>query len=254
MPTLHPRLYRLRLRVAAVGLVLAMGVVVHGDARAASLRIAPVRIFLSSAASIASMVVENPGDTSVFVQTRAVSWRQVDGESLYTDTDRVTVSPPIFEIPPRQKQVVRLAVRGADALAREETYRVYLSEVFLDGGREASGVRVGLRLGVPVFVAPDDATAEVGFEYRPGCKTAQLVAFNTGRAHTRLRHIDIEAYPAGPRVGEVSRPTYLLAGSSVGWPLTPDGALPASVSLTVDADDGRHQHVLKARPVDDGCG
>ena len=144
MSTLLPRSRRWHLQGAAIALALVASLVIHGVASAASLRISPVRIFLTPADSVASMVVANPGDTPVFVQTQAVSWRQVDGESQYVDTDRVTVSPPIFEIPPRREQVVRLAVRGGPAPTQEETYRVYLSEVFLDGGRTSTGVRVGL--------------------------------------------------------------------------------------------------------------
>ena len=67
------------------------------------------------------------------------------------------MSPAIFTLQPGEKQVVRIALRGAPDPRRERAYRVLVSEVptpQLKTTPDASGFRIALRMDMPLFVAP----------------------------------------------------------------------------------------------------
>src|SRR5215469_11000812 len=141
------------MRAIAVSL-LAMGMLAAaGPAAASSISVAPIRVELSGTKRTAVLTVRNADDAPVVVQARPVAWSQRDGEDQLDDTHDLVVTPPLFTVPGKGQQVLRVALlRDADA-TRELDYRLVLSEVPSSVTPDITGLRVALRITLPVFVA-----------------------------------------------------------------------------------------------------
>jgi fimbrial chaperone protein len=117
-----------------------------------------IRLDLSAGTKTAALTVRNDAQ-EVLVQAEMMLWEQVDGEDRLTPTRDLLVSPAVFTLPPNGSQLVRVALRHVPAdVTRELAYRLILQEVPQPANPDAAGLRVTLRLSVPVFVATAGAT------------------------------------------------------------------------------------------------
>src|ERR1700758_1330809 len=141
------------MRAIALSL-LAVGVLAGPEEAAASaLSVAPIRVELNAATHTAVLTVRNQEDSPVVVQARPAAWSQREGEDQLADTHDLLVTPPIFTVPPRGQQVLRIALLREPDAARELDSRLVLTEVPQAAAPETTGLRVALRITLPVFVA-----------------------------------------------------------------------------------------------------
>lgn len=237
-------------------LAALLAVVLTGTAAASSIRVSPVRLQVDPQRPVTSLAVTNTGDEAIFMQTSTWRWREENGASAYDATDRITVSPPIFEVPPGQRQVVRFAVHEPPQPGLESIYRIYLTEVLPEAGQAGAGggIRMGIRFGVPLFLTPPDAAAELAWRYLVHCGEPRIVGSNQGSAHARVHRLAVAAHPDGGGRTEIERPAYLLPGMEKTWPIADgDGPFPGSVSLTVKDDRGETNLVLDAQGPPTSC-
>lgn len=199
----------------AVSVLVALSLASTGAAAATTLSIAPTRLDLSPERPAAALTVRNDGQAPVLVQVETFAWRASPATSDLEPTRDLLAVPPLLRLAPGEKQIVRVARRSGPLPRVEETYRVLVSEV--PERAQGSGVRLALRLSLPVFVTPPGARAEPRWDLRRQREGLVLAVTNLGDAHLQVHRVRLLA---GGRVLPVDpAPAYVLAGQTHHWPL-----------------------------------
>jgi fimbrial chaperone protein len=189
------------------------------SARGADFGVAPLRVEIPFGVSSATVVLTNNGSEEVLVQSQVLAWSQSQTGDELRDTDEVLVSPPIFKIPPRARQTIRLGLLRKANPSRELTYRLFLQEVPRPKpAGEQGGVAVLLRLSLPVFVKPSAKAAPSLGVHAHTSKGGELklTIQNRGNAHSRAPEVKISA-PDGGLLAVQQLDGYLLAGHARTW-------------------------------------
>jgi P pilus assembly chaperone PapD len=140
--------------------ILLAALAVANFAHASSFNISPIRAELSGAHHTDVMTLTNADDGPVVVEVRVVKWSQDNGADQLDDTRELLVTPPVLQIPGKGEQIIRVALRREPDPTRETTYRVIFQEVPQAATPDFTGLRVALRLSVPIFVAPSRGKAQ----------------------------------------------------------------------------------------------
>ncbi|HXY97170.1 MAG TPA: fimbria/pilus periplasmic chaperone [Steroidobacteraceae bacterium] len=217
---------------AIAATLLAMGVLAAARPAAAStLSVAPIRVELSSATRTAVITVRNQEDAAVVVQARPASWSQHEMQDQLDDTRDLLVTPPLFTVPPKGQQVLRIALLREPDPGRELDYRLVLSEGPSPTATESTGLRVALRITLPVFVSPvARAAPELAWSHSllPD-GTLEVAAHNRGSAHIQILDFEVQDAEKSEHAGAPLRTEgarYLLPGSSAQWQLHPGAGQP----------------------------
>jgi len=224
------------LRRLATLALLVCGVAT-GAPPAGGFTVSPVRLEISPGARAVSLALDNGADRTKTVQVEAFRWTQVDGEDRYEPATELVVNPPLFRIAPGARQIVRAGfLGGAPSLEVESAYRLYLQEV-PDGDEPAPNqLRLLLRIGVPLFLAPlEPARPEPRWNVaRRSDGSLVLEVRNEGRRRMRLERLAVES--AGVASRELSGLSYVLPGQARSWPLPADTQGPLRVAASSDAE------------------
>ncbi len=186
---------------------------------AAALSVSPTRLSLGTGTTTDAVAVRNDGDRPVLVQVETFRWTgPLRTDALESTRDLLAV-PSVFRIAPGARQVIRVALRKPFTGGVEEAYRLLIAEVPEEAGAETGGVRFTLRLSLPVFVTPEDARPRPEWRLRRGAGGYELVLYNAGNAHIRIRGLRLRA-EEGDAVIEPAEPAaYVLAGGEHVWRL-----------------------------------
>jgi fimbrial chaperone protein len=223
------------MRAIAVSL-LAMGVLAAADEAAASaLSVAPIRLELSARSRTAVLTVRNQEDSPVVVQARPAAWSQPQGQEQLDDTHDLLVTPPIFTVPPNGQQVLRIALLREPDPARELDYRLVLSEVPQAAAPETTGLRVALRITLPVFAAAQThAAADLAWSHHwLADGTLEVAAQNRGTAHIQILDFDVQSTGHAVQGLRTETPHYLLPGTLAHWELHPGGGVARDARLVI---------------------
>ncbi|HKY91750.1 MAG TPA: molecular chaperone [Nevskiaceae bacterium] len=197
--------------------------------------VSPVRLDLAPGARATSITLLNDGDLPKTVQVEAFRWTQVDGEDRYEPVTDLVVNPPVFKLSPKGRQVIRAGFRGgAPSGAQEIAYRLYFQELADDTSAFEGGLRMLLRIGVPLFVAPA-STAPATTAWRvigAGTPDAQLEVANHGNTHLRLSSLAV--LDRDGRTFDLPGFAYVLPGQTRRWTLPRDPAPPLRVVAQSD--------------------
>jgi len=164
---------------------------------AADFTILPLRVELDRANRATEVVVRNDETTPLRMQLEAMSWHQdADGKEHYEPSEGLTYFPRVLEIPPGESRIVRLGVRAAP-VTREETYRLFFEQLpppTEDPAPAGARLRILLRVGVPVFVAPvqPERKAEITRLEMQGGRVRWTVA-NAGNVHFVADRVELVA-------------------------------------------------------------
>lgn len=207
-----------------IGIAGLLGLALFAAAiHAGGFEVNPVRIMLDKKKPTAAITLRNTGEHPVVVQAETLSWTQVDGQNTYAPSRDLLVNPPIFTVQPGKTQVVRVGLDRPVDPRNELAYRLYLREVPPTAALAFSGLRVALRIGLPVFVAPE-APIYPALQWRVR-RTADgalgVEAVNAGNSHIQI--IDLRlALPGNGRDVLTALPhAYLFPGQRGQWTLTP---------------------------------
>lgn len=206
-----------------------------GTAAAGTLGVAPIRVELSPKQNIAVVTVRNQEDSPVTVQARPAAWSQQDEQDQLTDTHDVLVTPPLFTIPARGHQVLRIALLRKPDPSRELDYRLVLSEVPPAKAAEVTGLRIALRITLPIFVAAATRTS-ADLSWHHGWLpdgTLQVDAHNHGAAHIQILDFDVQAADHAAQVLHTGAARYLLPGSAGHWQLRPGANFSPATHITL---------------------
>lgn len=205
---------------------------------ASSVLIWPVDPSIASNERAAALWLENRGSAPVTLQARVFAWQQ-DGGDQYHQQSEVIGSPPMMQIAPGERQLVRLTRTQPVAAGEERAYRVIIDEIPVAGDDQdqgSVGVKFQMRYSVPLFSygeglvgktrAGAEARAESG-QPRLGWRVVDqqgkryLEIANRGNLHARITRAE---FVQGTRRHTISDGLlgYVLVGSEMRWPL-PEG-------------------------------
>ena len=186
---------------------------------AGALSLSPVRVHLSDQQRTAVVTLRNGGGEATLVQVEALLWEQANGEDRLTPSRDVIVSPAVFTVAAGESQLVRLSLRREPDSQRELAYRLILQEVPTAQEVQPSGLRVALRMSVPIFVAPDAAAAPV-LEWNATCCDNDALAIevtNRGTRHARVTDFAVTAAADPTPFASQKLAAYILPGQSRRW-------------------------------------
>ncbi|MGO1069827.1 fimbrial biogenesis chaperone [Lysobacter sp. CA199] len=196
-------------------------------ATAAGLQVTPTSLTLQARQQADGLWLNNTGDTLLRAQVRVFRWVQEDGSERFEPSQGLAISPPMIELAPGARQLVRVIRLGAPP-AGETAYRLIVDELPLEQTAQTSGLQFVLRYSVPVFVAPagdpsirPELSAQLSFEG----DTPWLAVGNRGGQHAQLADltfIDAQGsrHPIAP--GLLG---YALPGQRMRWALKAPAAL-----------------------------
>lgn len=208
-------------------------------AAAQELGISPVRVELANGVRAATLTVRNTSDAPVNLQVRVMDWQQAGGLERFTPTDMLMASPPIAALAPGETQIVRLMVDGLSQAPVERAFRLVLDQIPSATPLEGAGMRIQLRVLVPVFVLPKgSAHPDLRWSAKRSGKDLVLTVVNDGARHDRLLNLKIKAAAGTPIAVPSTNTGYVLSGGSQSWTV-PDVALGArSVRIVADGEFG----------------
>ena len=223
-------------------IALLTAAVMAARASASTFNISPIRAELAAGHRTEALTIMNAEDNPVVVQIRVVRWSQKNGTEQLDDTRELLATPPVLQIAANSQQIIRVALRREPDPAEELTYRVIFEEVPQAAPKDFIGLRVALRLSIPVFVAPahGKANADLAWQSRWLANgQLELAATNSGSGHLQIT--DFEAQFPGslmPLRGITSK--YVLAGSRMSWTLTPpaDAMRQGAIPIRGHSDQG----------------
>jgi len=202
---------------------------VAAPAAASTFNISPIRVQLSAAHRTGVLTLTNAEDQPVVIQVRLVAWSQQNGEEQLDETREMLVTPPVLQIPANSEQIVRVALRRDPDPARELSYRVIFEEVPQAAPDNVVGLRVALRLSVPIFVAPahGDSSADLAWEAHWLSEgKLEVAASNHGTGHLQVSGFDVQMEGVKDPLRAITA-KYVLPGSRMTWTLTPDASTDA---------------------------
>jgi fimbrial chaperone protein len=198
----------------AVKFVFLAAVFFSTGLSAAEFSINPLRVYLDGKQKSGTIVVENKSDEPLTIQATMNSWAQKNGkdDDIFPTNDLV-VSPPIFKIQPKSRQVVRIGnLKKPDALL-EGAYRLYLDEVPRPRKPTDTGVSVSIRSSLPIFIAPLSGKAKPDIKWKGEAvddSSIKLSFSNSGNAHIQIIAIKVTLPDGSPLVEIPSMMSYLL--------------------------------------------
>lgn len=218
-----------------------------GSAHAGTFSVSPVRATLSLAHGVNSLTVRNDGEDAAIIQVEIVAWGQHEGQDMFTPSKEILVTPPIFTVPAKGSQVIRIGLRRAPDPNHELDYRMFLREVPPPPIPGFQGLQVALRVSIPIFVLPKSEPKPVlvwqAITQEPG--RIKLRVTNTGNAHSQIANYKLSRQ-GGEVVSSQQVAAYVLPGESREWLLESKLAQGARLELSArtDGDDVQAEMTL----------
>ncbi len=228
------------------GLLLAAGAAALVSAQAAEFTVTPVRIFMTPRDRAVAVTITNDGTQEVVMQADLYSWHQnPDGTDELKLTEDLVLSPPILKVPPKSRQVVRLARLTPPPAGSQQTYRLIVREVPEARTQQQGqvGVQLALAFSLPVFITPPGAKRQLSCEVqRATPDSVKAVCENNGRAYAQARGFELRT-PAGEKLAGRETGGYILPGVKKTFDIARTaGPIPAGkMLLNVALDDGTQQ-------------
>ena len=221
---------------SAAALFAAAALIAAAPAAAGSFKVNPVSLALAPDKAAAELSIANADSAPVAVRVTALRWTQKNGEDIYEPSRDVIASPPIFTIAPGSNQLIRFGLRARTPGA---AYRIIVEEIPAPA-REGSGIRVALRLDLPLFVLahgrPQPALSWTAG--RDGRGELVVEARNDGALHSQILAIEVRD-SAGKRIAATDARGVVLPGGARRWTLGTGSGTPAQMIVTGPDGVGR---------------
>lgn len=224
---LHPTLIGSALM--GVCLTVAASIAVAGE-----IKLSTVRIDLADRQPTAAVTLTNTSAEKTIVHLRALSWSQSSGKDATDPTNDLIINPPIAEIEPGAKQLLRIGYSGKLQTANERTYRLSIEEVPRRDRERQQVVETYLKISIPIFIAPLSTPERRLSAALSHADPAGILLRNDGSTHVRLVSYTL-TNGGSPHQGLF----YVLPGARITLPLEPKERLvSASGTLDILTDEG----------------
>jgi len=233
--------------VAAAFALAATSVAFAAPAAAGSFKVNPIQIRLPADRQAASLKVTNTDSAAVSIRVTALAWNQVEGRDVYSETNNVIVSPPIFTIAPGKTQLLRVGLRTRGGAA---AYRVMVEEIPRQLPADGK-IKVVLRLNLPLYLMPRaGGQAELSWSaWRDGAGNLFVEARNRGPVHGQI--VGLSASQAGSPTMVSKEMGVVLPGSARRWKIGKHADFTVGAPLTLgirsSTSETRTQLVLEQR-------
>lgn len=221
------------------------------EVNAGNFAVNPVRITLDHRHQpVAALTVRNASDLATVVQTQVMQWSAgvETGDDQLQESTELLVTPAVFTLPPNGQQVVRVGLRQRQQQALVEgSYRLYLTEVPAPPEPGFQGLKVALRMGLPVFVTVPGSAPQISLDLLPSAPgTLHLQARNSGTAHARLKRVAIDD-PGGVQLLKADLMRDVLAGQvrSFKLPVTNMPSAQTELSIQLHTESGVETFVVR---------
>jgi len=239
--------------IRSVSFGLASLLAIPLPASAGSFSVNPVRLDLSAKQPVASVTVRNDGAEPTVVQLQLMGWAQADNNDVYDSTSELLATPPLFTVPAGSSRVVRVGLRRRPDALHELTYRLYLEEVPPPLDADFRGMRMTLRVGVPIFVAANSQTKpELKWSTvaEPDGKI-KLGLLNSGSEHVKIADLELSTDTGGSRSSGIQRvATYVLPGQKREWLVQMNGPVAAGSKIRIKAHTDANAELAADLPLD----
>ena len=124
---------------------------------ATSVLIWPIDPVLEADQKAGALWLENRGTAPANLQVRVFAWRQGDYQEQFQPQRDIIGSPPVANIAPGQKQLIRLTRTGSSPAGQEQAYRIIIDEIppalpATDANTPPqAAIRFQMRYSVPLF-------------------------------------------------------------------------------------------------------
>ena len=224
--------------------LLAAALLATSPARAASVVLWPIDPVIGNGEKAAALWIENRGKAPVTLQIRSFAWSQAGGDDHYARQDEVIPSPPIANVAPGQRQLVRIIRRDAGSAPAEHCYRLLVDELPppIDAGRAdavSAHLAVQMRYSIPLFTYDGPAAAAA-----PALRARTVLVDgkpyaeirNVGGIHARL--VDLRIVRGGRTITATAGLLgYVLGGATMRWPLPADAPIDGALLVNVNGTD-----------------
>jgi fimbrial chaperone protein len=227
-------------RFQAVGIALA-AVIVPTAAYPAAVVLWPVDPIIASNQQSAAVWIENRGSEPVTMQVRSLGWSQANGEDSYVQQDAVVSSPPVAQVAPGARQLVRIIRRTADP-SGEHAYRLLIDELPRPAdsvtGPTTASLAVQMRYSIPLFTygAGEQTQPRLSIRIELDRSERYLEVHNSGGRHARLT--DLRLVNHGQTSMLISGLAgYVLPGATKRFKLPANSPLGGSLVVGVNGAD-----------------
>ena len=200
----------------------------------------PLRATFSASQKVSSLTVTNRGLKPTTIQLDVMDWSQdADGKDVLVPTKDILANPPIFTIPPKSKQIIRVGLRHlAPDATQEKTYRLILAETPPPLDPNFTGISFAVRMSVPLFVLPKVSVApDLQWQLKHDAAGLKLIAHNVGTAHSQIIDFKIKNTETDVEYAKKTVSNYLLPQQKREWLLADTSlAVGSTVNLLVQTD------------------
>jgi fimbrial chaperone protein len=184
--------------------------------------------------------VENRGKDAVTLQVRSFGWSQASGDNDYPRQDQIVTSPPIADIAPGQRQLVRVIRRGGAAPAGEHAFRLLIDELPkpIEPGAEGSTsatLAVQIRYSIPLFTYDSKDRGAPALSARTVLIEGQrfIQIRNSGTQHARLTDLYVMSH--GHKLTIASGLAgYVLPGATMRWAMPAEAGADGQIKAGVN--------------------
>jgi len=191
-----------------------------GPARASGLQVEPTSVTIRERSEEIFLV--NSEDAPLQAQVRVYRWIQDSNGERLEPTEDLLASPPMVQLAPGGRRVVRLVSTGAKSC--EDTFRLAIDE--LPAPRtETAGLRYVMHYSVPVFVTPkgcDAIAPQLSWRIEAQGAAARLMVSNSGTKHAQLSQLTFVAANGQRTELTPGLLGYVLAGAQMAFALAPE--------------------------------
>ncbi|MCX2780707.1 fimbrial biogenesis chaperone [Microbulbifer thermotolerans] len=207
------------------------------------LQAGPILLQIGAGQKASRLRLSNTGDERLVAQVRVFAWSQENGEDQLTASDAVVASPPIVELMPGMEQIVRLVRLGESPSGADQSFRLVVDELPLNGGAAPNQVSVRMRYVLPLFVRAQDAPeAKISCAVRDNAVVLECI--NSGGRAAQLGAsflIDSSGWEVQLSAGLLG---YVLPGSRKVWALPEN----SGVSSANNMREVRLETILNGQP------
>ena len=168
-------------------------------ADAAAVVLWPVDPTIAAGESSTAIWIENRSDETVTMQIRSLGWKQTGGEDDYGVQDAVVASPPIAEVAPGARQLVRVIRRAPSPPPGEQAYRLLIDELPKPTAEQGAGasatLAVQMRYSIPLFTygSKDKGRTQLSSRIVLAEGKRFVEIRNSGTRHARLTDLKLAA-------------------------------------------------------------
>lgn len=201
------------------GLLLSSGV-----AMASGLQVSPISLSLQAKQNARGLTLSNTGKDVVQAQVRVYHWSQDDKGDQLTASRGLLASPPMIELQPGEKQLIRIIRASAPPKGVEDSYRLSIDELPIKSAEQKTGLQFALSYSLPVFVQPvgvQQTAPKLQWNYtvQPDGNQVAMRVSNSGNGRAQLAKLSIEDTTGKTIEINPGLLGYVLPGATMQWTL-----------------------------------